>query len=142
MRLRDEFLVAAPAETVWKVFSDVEHWPDWTASVRRVAFLEGDAIKIGARVEIDQPKLRRAEWKVTSYEPGRSWSWESRIPGSTTTANHVVTPVDNDQTRVVQELAMTGVVGGPASMLYRSLIRRYVRMEAEGLTRTCESLHR
>ena len=33
--------IDAPAAVVWDVFSDVEHWPEWTASVTRLVGIDG-----------------------------------------------------------------------------------------------------
>ena len=49
--------IDAPAPLVWDVFTDVECWPEWTASVTHLVALDGPGIAVGKRFEIKQPKL-------------------------------------------------------------------------------------
>ena len=139
MHTEDSIEILAPVEKVWAVYADVERWPDWTASVRSVELVEGDALAVGARARIDQPRLPRVTWTVTELTPGRSWTWENRSPGAHTVAWHVVTPVDSATTRVEQGIDQDGPIGGLVGRLYAGLTRRYLRMEAQGLKAACEA---
>jgi len=72
MRFDDEVTINAPAAAVWDIYTDVEQWPGWTASIRELRFVEGDTLKVGARVRIAQPKMTANDWKsVTSYRVNR-----------------------------------------------------------------------
>ena len=57
--------VEAPAAVVWDVFSDVERWPEWTASVTRLVALDGPGIAVGRRFGIKQPRMPNLVWEVT-----------------------------------------------------------------------------
>src|SRR5207253_516780 len=61
---------AAPAE-VWAVFTDVERWSEWTASVTSLRGLDGPELAVGRRFAIKQPRMPRLVWEVTSIDPGR-----------------------------------------------------------------------
>ena len=125
------FPVAAPADRVWAVLSDVERWPDWTASMNQVV-LDGP-LEVGAVAKIRQPKLPPTAWTVTEVVPGRSFSWESKAPGSLAVGEHEVTPTGDASCEVRLMLDQTGPVGSLVGLLYRGLTRRYVQMEADGL---------
>ena len=43
--------IDAPSDLVWDVFTDVEHWPDWTASVTRLRGLDDVQLAVGRRFE-------------------------------------------------------------------------------------------
>ncbi len=139
MRFEDEIIITAPADHVWSVYSDAEHWPDWTASVRSVRFLDDASLRMGARAEVRQPKLPPARWEVVALEPGRSWTWVARAPGVRTTAVHTVEALDSGGARVHMTLEQEGPVGALIGRLYARLTRRYLAMEAAGLKQRCET---
>ncbi|MDT7677384.1 MAG: hypothetical protein QOD82_5286 [Pseudonocardiales bacterium] len=72
--------IDAPAERVWAVLADVEHWPDWTPTMTSVRLLTAGPLGPGSAAEIRQPKLPKAVWTVTGFEAGRRWSWRDH-PG-------------------------------------------------------------
>jgi uncharacterized membrane protein len=139
MRFDDEVLIDAGIADVWSIYSDVERWPAWTASVHTSEFVDGRELAIGSRVRIDQPKLPAAEWEVTAIDPGRSWTWVAKGPGVRTTATHTLAPVDDSHTRVHQTIEQHGPVGAIIGRVYGKLTRDYLRMEANGLKQRCES---
>ena len=85
-----------------------------------VRFVVGDALGVGARVRIEQPKLRPAVWEVSALEPGESWTWVSRAPGIRTTAIHVLERVGVNETRVRQTLAFAWTARRPRRPSVRS----------------------
>ncbi len=134
--------IDAPAATVWDVFADVERWPEWTASVKRLTALDGGGIAIGQRFEITQPRLPKLIWQVTAVEPGRSWAWRQRSLGTTTVATHEVVASSPDRTIVRQEIDQRGPIGVLAGLATRRLTRRYLQMEGEGLKAASEQRRR
>ncbi|MHA7648898.1 SRPBCC family protein [Mycobacterium sp. ML4] len=132
--------IDAPASLVWEVFSDVERWPEWTASVTRLVALDGPGLEVGKRFEIKQPKLPKLVWKVTAVQPGVSWTWLQSSPGGSTSALHSLTPIAGDRTRVRQELDQRGPIGALVGRLMLGTTRRYLEMEARGLKGRSEQL--
>ncbi|MCX4385878.1 SRPBCC family protein [Micromonospora peucetia] len=140
MRFEAGTEVAAEAGQVWAVLVDVERWSEWTPSVRRAARRERGPLAVGATARLEQPKLRPAVWRVTELTEGRSFSWESRSPGVRSLGEHRVLSLPDGRSRVELAVTQSGPLAGPVGWLYGDLLRRYLRMEADGLRRRCEQL--
>jgi uncharacterized membrane protein len=125
--------IDAPPALVWDVFSDVERWPEWTASVTRLTALDGQGLAVGKRFEIKQPRLPKLVWEVTKVDDGASWTWEQRSPGGRTIAVHEVVAQPGGRTLVRQCLDQRGPIGALVGRLMRGTTKRYLELEARGL---------
>jgi uncharacterized membrane protein len=134
--------IDAPAGSVWEVYTDVERWPDWTASVTRVVPVDGPGIEVGKRFEIKQPGLPKLVWEVTHVDPGVSWTWSQRSPGSTTLGHHEVLSQDDGVTLVRQSIDQRGPFGVTVGLLMLRVTKRYLALEAAGLKQHCERVRR
>ena len=137
MRFEDSAVIAAPASTVWEVYRDVEHWPEWTESVTSVELLDPGPLRVGSRARVRQPRLPVAEWTVTEIDEGRSFTWVARGPGVRTTGTHLVEP-HADGARATAILVQAGPLGPVVGFLTRGLTKRYLAMEAAGLKARAE----
>ena len=134
--------IDAPAELVWEVFSDVERWPEWTASVTSLVALDGPGLAAGKRFAIKQPRMSKLVWKVTEVDPGGSWTWEQRSPGAVAYARHNVLPLPGGRTLVRQQIDQRGVLGALVGRLMVTMTKRYLDLEAHGLKNRAEELSR
>lgn len=66
--------IAAPAEKVWELLTNIDCWPDWGPTVRR-AELDGDSFDVGATGTVATVAGVTLPFEVTAYEAGRRWSW-------------------------------------------------------------------
>ncbi len=137
MDLKQSVDIAAPADAVWKTLMDVENWRDWTASITSIERLDKSTFGLGSQVRTMQPKLARAIWTVTRFEPGKSFELESKNPGARTVAGHYLEAVDGG-TRVTLTIQMSGFAAALLQPFIKPLTLRYVAMEAEGLKKRCE----
>lgn len=131
--------IDASAALVWDVFSDVERWPEWTASVTSLKALDGPGLAVGKRFEIKQPRLPKLVWEVTALDEGTSWTWEQRSPGGRTIAVHEVHSTEG-HTKVRQRLDQQGPVGSLVARMMRNTTKRYLELEAQGLKARSEQL--
>ena len=136
----DSVEIDASPQLVWDVFSDVEHWPDWTASVTSLVGQDGSALAVGRRFAIKQPGMQKLVWKVTEIETGSSWTWEQRSPGANVIARHYVIAQPGGRTLVRQQLDQRGVIGALVGRLMVKKTRHFLELEAQGLKSRAEEL--
>lgn len=138
MQVERAVSIEAPAARVWAVMSDVERWPEWTASVTRVRLLNTPRLEVGSRVRIEQPWLPPAVWQVTVLEPGRSFSWVAGGPGLRSTGTHTVTAAGDGQSVATLSLVSNGLLVALLRPWLGPLTVRYVGIEAAGLKHRSE----
>lgn len=129
---------AATPEDVWRLFVDVERWPELTESITEVRRLDRGPFGLGSEALISQPRLLKARWKVTEIEPGRSFTWETNAVGVTTIGRHLVEPHESGST-ITLSLSQAGPLAGIVGRLVGTRARRYLSMELEGFRRGAES---
>jgi uncharacterized protein YndB with AHSA1/START domain len=129
--------ISAPPEAMWAVISDVESWPEWTASVTSVRRLSFERLQVGSRVRLKQPRLPATVWTVSDLVEGEQFAWTADSPGVRTRASHrVVGRADGSQATLW--IDQRGVLGSVVGLLYGDLTRRDLQMEAAGLTQRSE----
>jgi len=142
MITKDSIEIDAPAQLVWEVFSDVQRWPEWTASVTSLVGRDGANIAVGKRFAIKQPGMSKLVWKVTEIDPGLSWTWVQRSPGVRVSARHDVIAQSDGRTLVRQQLDQRGVLGALVGRLMVKKTKRFLELEAQGLKARSEELSR
>jgi uncharacterized membrane protein len=142
MVTEDSIEIDAPAQLVWEVFSDVERWPEWTASVTSLVGRDGTNLALGKRFLIKQPGMAPLVWKVTEIDPGVSWTWVQGAPGALAIARHDVITMPAGRTLVRQRLDQRGVLGALVGRLMVKKTKRFLHLEAHGLKTRAEHLHR
>ena len=131
--------IQAPPQRVWAVLSDIEGWPEWTASVKSVERFDSGPLVVGTRARLRQPKLRPAIWRITQVDKGTSFTWVTRSPGLLATGRHRVEPMKKGSaSRVTLVVEFTGFLAPLVAWLTRSLNTRYLELEAAGLKRRSE----
>lgn len=138
MEDRVTLAVDAPPEAVWRLFVDVERWPQMTKSTSEARWMDSGPLRVGRQAIVKQPRLPRVRWKVTELEPGRSFTWEYSSPGITSVGGHTV-EADGQGSVVTITLRVHGPLSRPVYALVRGMSHRYITMEAEGFKRTAES---
>jgi hypothetical protein len=124
--------INAPPETVWAIWSDIERWSEWTASITEIEKLMPGPLIIGLRARVHQPKLPTAIWRVTELQANSGFTWVSKSPGAHVTGIHMIEPIASGS-----HATMTLIFAGPTALilgwLTRSLTQRYLQLEANGL---------
>ena len=130
--------IAAPADRVWLVMSDVERWHEWTESITSVKRLDGGPFAVGSKATIRQPRFPPAVWTVTEIVPGQSFTWVSVAPGLRAIGHHSVEPTATGS-RATLSLELQGLLGGLWGRLTQGITERYIAFEAKGLKARSEN---
>ncbi|MCV7432616.1 SRPBCC family protein [Mycolicibacterium bacteremicum] len=67
--------VAAPADTVWRILTDLDAWPQWGPTVSR-GELDGTAFLLGATGRVWTPVGVPLPFVVSEFDPEHSWGWD------------------------------------------------------------------
>ncbi len=135
---RQEIRIDAPQSRVWTILADLEGWSSWTASIDSVEVVGARPVGRGSEVIVCQPKLPKARWKVTAWDPPRGFVWVSEGPGFRTTADHILDE-QGDATKLTLTVAIEGWLGALLAPLVGGRTRRYLGMEAAGLKQRSEA---
>jgi hypothetical protein len=131
--------IDAPQIKAWAVVTDVEHWPERTASITSVELLNNPPFGLSSRARIRQPRLPVATWTVTQYHAPWFFEWVNKSPIVTTFAGHRVLAVGDNASRLTLSLEWRGIATPLLVLLYGKLTQRYLTMECEGMKRAAES---
>lgn len=139
MEISSRGTTTADPDVVWSVLSDIEGWPRWLPTVTAVERTGGPTeVGVGSTFAVTQPRLGRAEWTVTLWEPGHQFTWESRRPGVLTTGTHEVRPHDTGS-EIELGIDWAGKGRAVARAAFGRMTRAYVRSELDALIFTAES---
>src|SRR5262245_15945649 len=84
----------AASTDVWRVWSDVDHWPEWNPDMKE-ARLDGP-LQQGTQGMINTRSGGKHDVVVTMVEPGRAFELESgAMPGTRMAIRAAITPLAN-----------------------------------------------
>ena len=101
----------------------------------------GGPIGVGTRFEVRQPGLPKAVYQITSWHPGREFTWVSTAAGVRTTAFHRLES-EPDGTGLVLGIEWSGPLAWLARLVAGSKTRRMVEQEAATFVRLAEQAER
>lgn len=96
---------AAP-EAVWRLWADVERWPEWNADIEEIA-LSGP-FAAGARIRMTPRGQEPVELFVADVEEPLRFVDEARLGGVVVRTEHLVEPLADGRAEVVHRLEITG----------------------------------
>jgi Polyketide cyclase / dehydrase and lipid transport len=138
VEFRETVTVNAPLADVVGVLHAVERWPSWNAAVSRVdRHGSSGQLAVGDTVTVKQPRLPAATWTVTALD-GSGFAWTSSGFGVRYSGDHWAEPTGDGRTTASLTLILAGPLARITALFFARMIRRYVRMEADGLRRAVE----
>jgi uncharacterized membrane protein len=129
--------VDAAPEDIWRLYVDVERWPEISKNTSEVRRLDSGPLQVGSEAMVRQPGLPRARWRVTALDPGRSFTWETTSPGLTTTGDHIVEPGEAGSVITIG-IRLRGPLAGVTEALLGRRVQRSITMEMEGFRQAAE----
>lgn len=133
--------VNAAPEEIWRLYVDVEHWPDMSESTREVRRLDSGPFQLGSEAMVSQPGLPPTRWRVTDFDPGRSFTWETANTGLATSVGWHTVEANGAGSVITIGLRVRGPLGAVTGALFGRRIQRSITMEMEGFRRTAEAAH-
>jgi hypothetical protein len=130
-----EIEIAASAQTVWRVLTELHHYPEWNPFIRaaRGSLDIGGTVRLSPRTSIGVP-LRFHATVVTRDEP-RELRWRGQFIGSwLATGDHsfVIEPIGDRRVRFVQSEKFTGLIPRLAAHLLEGETRHgFLEMNRE-----------
>jgi Polyketide cyclase / dehydrase and lipid transport len=122
---------AEPAE-VWKVWTDVERWPEWDVS-KEIAQLDGP-FQPGVSGWAKQRGNLGGSFTITVVDDGRRWVTECPIPLGKVVFDHLLEPAAEGHVRVVKKVEVHGGFG--------SLLRLIAPRMRRDITQSLAALER
>ena len=127
---------ASPAD-VWRVWSDVDHWPQWNPDMNE-SRLDG-ALKLGATGMINTKSGGKHDVVVTHYEEGRSFELESTaLPGTKMAIRATITP-SGGGSRITQGFEPRGLLAPIVGPMMSGQILKTFDAVLNGLKRRVEA---
>lgn len=129
----------APPEDIWRLFVDVERWPEMTPTMREVRRLDGGPFRVGSEAMVSQPGLPKVRWRVTELDPGRSFTWETVRTGLTTSVGVHTVEASGPGSMITLALRLKGPLAGVMGALLGGRVQRSITTEAESFRRAAEA---
>jgi hypothetical protein len=127
---------AAPA-TVWRVWSDVNHWPDWNPDMNE-SRLDGP-LKLGATGMINTKSGGKHDVVVTHFEDGKSFELESTaLPGTKMAIRATIAP-SAAGTRITQGFEPRGLLAPIVGPMMGGMILKTFNSVLGGLKQKVEA---
>lgn len=128
---------SAPPAKVWRVWSDVNHWPEWNPDMK-ASRLDGP-LKLGATGMIDTRSGGKHDVVVTHFEEGRSFELESTaLPATKMAIRATITP-SGSGSRITQGFEPRGLLAPIVGPMMSGQILKTFNSVLAGLKQKAES---
>lgn len=122
------------SEEIWERVRNIEEWPSLTPSITSAKILGNGILALGSEILIKQPGAPESTWVVTEYVEGNFFTYEMRRSGLVSTAHHVVEAEMPTGASLTLIFVMQGRLAKVWGFLMGRKIRKFLELEANGLT--------
>ena len=127
----------APADRVWRVWSDVNRWPEWNPDMKE-SRLDGP-LKLGATGMINTRSGGKHDVVVTQYQEGRSFELESTAMPGTKMAIRATIAASGSGTTITQGFEPRGLLAPLVGPMMGGMILKTFNSVLNGLKQKVES---
>jgi len=117
MKFSSSVEIDAPPEKVWALVNDLEEWPQWIPSIKKIEKLSEGPLGIGSQIRVTAKSIMTVKllMTITEFVPGQRAVMQGKVLGTKMTRYYTFEPV-NQRTRLT--------AGGEVSGLLAFLVRR------------------
>jgi hypothetical protein len=111
----------ANPEAVWRRYTDVEHWSEWSKKGVEESSIDGD-FKVGTTGMSKAPHLPKGKFELVEVEPQKRFVSKAKLPGATLLFEHMLEPAASG-TRITHRATLDG----PLTFLWSPVIGRIIK---------------
>src|SRR5437016_7592253 len=127
----------APPATVWRVWSDVTRWPEWSPGMKESRL--GGPLKLGATGMINTKSGGKHDVVVAHFQDGRSFELESTaLPGTKMAIRATISP-SGAGTRISQGFEPRGLLAPLVGPMMSGQVLKTFNAVLDGLKRKVET---
>jgi uncharacterized membrane protein len=118
MRFSASVEINTPVETVWALVNEIEDWPKWIPSLKKIEKLSEGPLNKGSRVLVVAKSIVKVNlfMTITEFISQQRVVMEGRVLGVKMTRYYELSPFDKNKTRLT--------AGGEVTGLLAFLVRR------------------
>ena len=98
--LRREFIVELPLEKAWQHLARLVEWPSWARHIRQIKVEPSGELAANSQGTLYLKNGIKPCFKVTEFNPHRSWKWASGFLWATVHYDHQFEALSPTQTRL------------------------------------------
>jgi hypothetical protein len=134
--IQREFTVDVPLQEAWDHLARVERWPSWAPHIRRIEAQPPGELRPQSVGVIHLTNGMKPAFRVTEFNPPRSWKWIGRFLWLTVTYDHQFEAIDPERTKLIWVIGAkgfgAGILGPVFARIYRGSLEKAIpRLIAE-----------
>jgi len=99
-------------ERVWPLFENVEDWPRWIPSVKKIEKISKGPFGVGSKVRVIAKSTITVNLllTITEFVPGRRVAMEGKVLGTKMTRYYALEPMNQKKTRLTAGGEVSGLL--------------------------------
>ena len=128
--IRREFKVDVSSQTAWDHLSRIERWPSWAPHIKQVDLRPPGEVGPQSSGVIHLTNGMKPVFRVTEFDPPRSWKWVGGFLWLTVVYDHLFEPLDAGHAKLTFVVGAKGfgasLLGRPFAAIYRRNLERAI----------------